>query len=311
MRNLIIVFVLFSVLFVQAADNKKRENVRINPDNNKSVFNFNAEKYNLLEQAEKETGDSIQAEQKRVSGVKAAFMSALVPGAGEFYTKSYWRAALFAALEIGFWTANIIYDNKGDKEDERMRAFGDEHWNERKYWAKIYKHAKDSNDNPWEWEDLTLEKFGEGEKEWWQINNSDFNDPVVLERLRDAESKLGTHTLPRTKTQQYYEMIYKYLHQFGVGWDDAPSFIYYDVHANITTTTPNINEYRDMRNLSNDYYEVATTMVSLVLANHLLSAIDAAIAAKQYNKKYHYSLHVGRRFTGSENVYTYGVNVTW
>lgn len=298
MRNLIIVFVLFSVLFVQAADNKKRENVRINPDNNKSVFNFNAEKYNLLEQAEKETGDSIQAEQKRVSGVKAAFMSALVPGAGEFYTKSYWRAALFAALEIGFWTANIIYDNKGDKEDERMRAFGDEHWNELKYWSKVY--AKAFEKGIWEGDQLS--------------DDDDYDDYTAenIEILRQKESEVGyTHTLPRTKTQQYYEMIYKYLHQFGVGWDDTPSFTYYDDHANITTTTPNINEYRDMRNLSNDYYEVATTMVSLVLANHLLSAIDAAIAAKQHNKKYHYSLHVGRRFTGSENVYTYGVNVTW
>ena len=299
MRNLIIVFVLFFALFVQAADNKKQENGRINPDNNESVFKFNAEKYNLLEQAEEETEKDVEAEQKRISGVKAAFMSALVPGAGEFYAKSYWRAALFAALEIGFWTANIIYDNKGDKEDERMRTFGDEHWSEQKYWSKVYDKAKTDTWHPFQVDENNI------------IVDDDYTAENI-ETLRQKESEVGyTHSLPKTKTQQYYEMIYKYLHQFGVGWDDAPSFNYYDEHANITTTTPNINEYRDMRNLSNDYYDVATTMVSLVLANHLLSAFDAAIAAKQHNKKYHYSLHVGRRFTGSENVYTYGVNVTW
>lgn len=299
MRNLIIVFVLFFALFVQAADNKKQENGRINPDNNESVFKFNAEKYNLLEQAEEETEKDIDAEQKRVSGVKAAFMSALVPGAGEFYAKSYWRAALFAALEIGFWTANIIYDNKGDKEDERMRTFGDEHWSERKYWSKVY--AKACEKGIWEGDPL---------------NDDDDYTAENIEILRQKESEVGyTHSLPRTKTQQYYEMIYKYLHQFGVGWDDVEKTFgdpdYYDYHENLTKVTPHIDEYRDMRNLSNDYYDVATTMVSLVLANHLLSAFDAAIAAKQHNKKYHYSLHIGRRFTGSENVYTYGVNVTW
>ncbi len=276
------------------------------------VFGFNRQKFRMMHAAgpqEEEAGGP-----KEKSGVRAAFLSALLPGAGEAYAGSWWRSALFVGLEIAFWSANVYYDNKGDKEDNRMREYGLEHWDEQKYWSKVYAEAVKMD--LWDKQTLDVVKVEvqtNGNKyEYERIADDDYTQ--YKDDLRRMESKLNyTHSLPESNThQQYYEMIYKYLHQFGVGWDDAPGFDFYDNTANILHVTPHIGTYRDMRNRSNDYYDTATTMVSLVLLNHLVSAFDAAIAVKQYNKKIRYSFNIDRRYYGvNEPVYTYGVKVSW
>lgn len=90
-----------------------------------------------------------------------------------------------------------------------------------------------------------------------------------------TDSVYLSHHLPDTKTDQYYEMIGKY-EQFSGGWVD------YD-------TTKNFSVYRDAyldkRRESNDLLNKATYSAMFSLANHILSAFDAAIAVKKYNKK--------------------------
>ncbi|MBN1407015.1 MAG: hypothetical protein JW956_04470, partial [Calditrichaceae bacterium] len=75
--------------------------------------------------------------------------------------------------------------------------------------------------------------------------------------------------------------------------------------------SPDIKKYRAMRNRSNDYFNTATTMLNLMLLNHVLSAFDAALAAKQFNKKINYSVRVNSQFDGIDQVTTYGLNVSW
>lgn len=302
MRNLLMfIFLLVGSVFT-AEHNLEAGSDIIQTDRLKNeVIHFNSTKYELnLQAAENYNQEMVEVHARR-SAVKAAFLSALIPGAGEVYAKSYWRAALFAGLEVALWTTNIIYENKGDDEDKLMRAFGDEHWSEHTYWSKLYKEAKADAELAGQVPDYTLD-----------ANNRllDFNSEMA-NTLRFLERELGyTHSLPETKTQQYYEMIYKYLHQFGVGWDDVPFLEYYDNVANLGNPTPNIKEYRSMRNRSNDYYETASTMLNLVLLNHLLSAFDAAIAVKQFNKKFNYAVRVDRQYYGLERVTTYGLYLT-
>jgi len=52
---------------------------------------------------------SPQIETHRKSPWLAAGMSVLVPGAGEFYTESYWKSAAFFAVEVAAWV--IAYTN--------------------------------------------------------------------------------------------------------------------------------------------------------------------------------------------------------
>lgn len=267
-------------------------------------FIFNQPKFALLQEVQNQDQQEFQTDAQRKSGIKAALFSAVLPGAGEVYTKSYLKAALFIALEIGFWTTNIIYENKGDVEDVHMKAFGDAHWSERRYWSKVYEQALAQGE--WSGSDPMVQVDENN------LISDAYYTPQVIAALRGKEAAIGyTHGLPTTKTQQYYEMIYKYLHQFGVGWDDAPSFSYYDDVANLKNPTPNISQYRSMRNRSNSYYETATNMVELALLNHLISALDAAWSARQFNNKVKYSLEFRQRKMNFERVNMYGLNISW
>ena len=259
---------------------------------------FNEEKFDLAHNFSDDE-ETFKTDKKEKSVALAAVFSAVIPGVGEIYSKEYWRAALFMGIEIGLWSGYFIYENKGDDMDATMRAFGDEHWLDRKYWAKVYTDA--SNLGIWQGDPLVLEDAPPpGSK---QISEADYNRYISYFQKLQYDPELGyTHQLPDSKTQQYYEMIYKYQHQFGVGWDDG---------STAEQLSPNVITYRDMRNESNDYYQAATTMVNFVLLNHLLSAFDAAFAAKKFNREIRLSLRAYPQYVGREVVSIYGLNVSW
>lgn len=268
-----------------------------------SCFDYNQERFAMLQEAADEVKVEVKEDIQKKSGLKAAFFSAVIPGAGQVYTKNYWRAALYAGLEIALWSANIIYNNKGDDVDVRMRAYGDEHWSEKQYWSFLNYKASEQG--------LPHYPFDENDPNKLLI---DYN-PDVADDLRHLEGDLGyTHVLPSTKTQQYYEMIYKYLHQFGVGWDDVMATFgdpfYYD-GGDFTVLTPNVATYRDLRNESNGYYDMANTMLMVILVNHVASTIDAAFSAKKYNEGLQYSFRASAQRVAGRSVNMYGVVLTW
>ncbi len=246
--------------------------------------------------------------EKKKSGVKAAFLSAAIPGAGEFYAGSYWKAALFAALEIGFWTGYFVYNKKGDDEDAKMIKFAEQHWSEEVYWSYVYQKAVEEG----RWNGDALSGYTDDQGRFVLNNITD----DLKRQLFELQDDIGfTHSLPLTRTQQYYEMIYKYLHQFGIGWDDVATYwgdpYFYENPYNLTKLTPNISKYRDMRDRSNSYYDMATTMASLVLANHLLSAFDAAWTVKKYNLRVSQAMRLHYDQWRSSPILTYGLKVTW
>ncbi len=310
MRKLInvLIFVLIAS-FAAIAGNSPTERPNFNP------LQLSSEKFALLHgqdttQMQKPALKTTAVNKK--SGVKAAFLSAFIPGAGEVYAKSYWKAAIFAALEIGLWTANVVYNNKGDDEDSKMRQYGDAHWSPKVYWSYVYKKAVDQG----LWSGQTLNGHTDAQGRF-VLDDQYFNQDLIRE-LYPLQDDLGfTHQLPLTKTQQYYEMIYKYLGQFGVGWDDVYQTFndpyYYEIDSHLGHLTPNISKYRSMRNLSNHYYDVATTMMSFVLANHLLSAFDAAWTVKKYNVRVSQAVRVKPYGYGwpQEPVVVYGLNIQW
>ena len=75
------------------------------------------------------------------------------------------------------------------------------------------------------------------------------------------------------KNQQYYEMIGKY-EQFVWGWDDVQAL------TDSTGKSENRLAYEDMRHDSNTYLKRAGYAAGFILLNHIVSAIDASIAAR-------------------------------
>lgn len=101
----------------------------------------------------------------------------------------------------------------------------------------------------------------------------DRRDSVYNSNLDDSL----THHLPEQKNHDYYEMIGKY-DQFVYGWDDVDS-TRDDVHST------HRGEYLNIRERSNRYLRWAGYGVGVMLFNRVLSALDAARAARRYNQR--------------------------
>lgn len=296
MKTLIALSIFFLFVTVSAADLQSSEAGH--------AVDYNLSRFALTQQAQQNEQEEMQHALEKKSGIKAALMSAVLPGAGEVYAKSYWKAALFAGLEAAFWSGVFIYTGKADDKDAEMRRYGNAHWSAQKYWSNIYRRAE--ADGEWTGGSLNVDNDG-------QL----YEDEIVryMDDLQAAETAIYSHSLPSTKTQQYYEMIYKYLHQFGVGWDDVVDEFgdpyFYDTQGNYKYPTSNVKTYRGMRNLSNDLYGIADKMVMLVMVNHLASMFDAAYTVKKYNRKINYSFRMKPLFNGSGYTNTYGFNLIW
>jgi hypothetical protein len=192
------------------------------------------------------------------SAILGALMSAVVPGAGEFYAKSYIKAAAFFLAEAGLWTFYAIQRANGDDKTDEYEAYANQHWD-------VYKYAA--------W--LKNENFSGAE-------NIDLSaDKETLRRQVNAvESVNFSHSLPEYGAQQYYEVIGKYK-SFIAGWSDASGV----TRANyISYSLPQVDSYMNTRQDANDFYDAGSTALNVVIVNHLLSAADAAWTVSIFNK---------------------------
>ncbi len=206
----------------------------------------------------------------------AAGMSLVVPGAGEFYAESYWKSALFLAVEVGAWVLAYQYDRKGDRQTDFFQNFANQHWSVVQYAQYTIDNLVDPSKRPYYEQNVFLP--GTGGLPPWQRVNWD-----VLNAMEREIGGFYSHTLPPYGEQQYFELIGKYP-QFNQGWDDANLTLppdYFVIKANLT---PRYLYYSEERGKANDYYRNATTFVTVALINHVVSAIDAAWSTSSYNR---------------------------
>jgi hypothetical protein len=146
---------------------------------------------------------------------------------------------------------------------------------------------------------------------WYLIQENYYNENMdqVISTLRQYEADKFSHRLPSSKTQQYYEMIGKYPHQFGAAWSDASFDMIYSGPDNITV---NNNFYMDMREQANRLYEKAQYGLMVALVNHVISAIDAGFTARSFNRE-HMKMEMSYRniIYKGEYVNMFGVNMKW
>ncbi|MBN2541518.1 hypothetical protein JXI42_01485 [bacterium] len=206
---------------------------------------------------------------KAIKSTKKAFLLSLViPGAGEYYCKSWIKGGVFTAAEIAFWVSYFSFLGKGDDKTDEYEAFADEHWIEDDYWDWLLESGKDTT--------------------WWE----------------SPESTWATEILPHDKDHDYYEMIGKYA-WFLVGWDDFteadkdtlimewnPFMTNRDEFKDSLVTIFNLEvsanrkEYASMRKDANDMYSIAKYFIGASIVNHILSAFDAAWSAKRFNDRF-------------------------
>jgi hypothetical protein len=204
----------------------------------------------------------------------AAGLSLAVPGMGEFYAGSYWKAAAFLALDVVAWSFAYSFDKKGDRQTDFFQDYANQHWSVVKY-AEYAATNLASKTKTYAWRKPGTESMSPYDHPWLQVNWDEIN------RMERDIAGYYSHTLPEYNSQQYYELIGKYP-QFNQGWDDAAAaFTYGD------PLTTRFLYYSEERGKANSFYESATTWVNVAIVNHLLSAVDAVWSAGIYNSNLH------------------------
>jgi len=230
----------------------------------------------------------------------AGAMSLAVPGSGEIYSQQYLRGALFIAAEAASWFFHISYGKKGDNQEVLFESYANAHYSVVRYtnWTLNHLAILSSNGSlPYSESQYAQLIYGTTTLPDPSKVPPPFSD-VHWDELNAMESDIGSvpgsgysHPLPFYNTQQYYELIGKY-NEFSRGWDDANPSDPRDQIVPLVSTSNEMFIYHDMRAQANNYYDVATTFASVIVANHILSAIDAFWAATQYNSSLHADIHI-------------------
>jgi hypothetical protein len=197
--------------------------------------------------------------------------SLVLPGAGQYRTEHYTKAAIFLAAEAAFAAYAIISDNTADKRTAEFQKYAEEQWSPVRYAQWINTHGA-ADYGPAASIDLN------------KVRDYDFSEINEWER---GLHKLGfSHSLPKFREQQYYELIGKY-NQFKFGWKDYPADIngipVSDGGRYDDMIPQQLLDYAVDRGKANDYYYAASFAVKALVINHVLSAFDAILSTASYN----------------------------
>ncbi|MEX2089656.1 MAG: DUF5683 domain-containing protein [Bacteroidota bacterium] len=220
----------------------------------------------------------------RKSPVQAALYSAVLPGAGEFYAESYWKAGGFFLAEVALWGWYVVNDSKGNDQTVLFQQYADLHWSVVSYVEWIERYITELNPDAGGTGGIITGNSG---PPWDRVDWAKLNE--LEERIGRRSGNGFTHRLPRRPDQQYYELIGKYP-QYAGGWDDGTNITPSDVTS--SNVSARFLEYSAMRGKANDFFNVASTMASLIVVNHVLSAFDAAWSASQYNSRLQLESHL-------------------
>ncbi len=239
---------------------------------------------------------------------KALMLSAIMPGAGQYYAGHNLRAAAFFTVEVLAWTGVIYYWNQGQKKDREFKTYADDCFSERKYRDKEYELAL----NP---------QYGDSgayhgtEPEWVEES---WND-----KIHYLPNQGFTHELPdyndrnasRSHDQQYYEMIGKYIHQFGFGWADAyldegllqdnPDTPYYDGRRLLS------ERYMDMRHESNLLLDYSSYAMQVAMLNHVAAALEASFSVRALKRQAKAQVGFRQIHYDGHPVVVGGLNFSW
>ncbi|MDQ7064012.1 MAG: DUF5683 domain-containing protein [candidate division KSB1 bacterium] len=201
---------------------------------------------------------------------RALLMSAVLPGLGQAYNKTYWRMGIYVGVEVASWFVYVDQTRLGRKLEDEFQQFADQYWSEDRYWAALSAES-----------------------------GIDIND---MARLREWERQNFSHHLPEEKNQTYYENIGKY-DQFNIGWVDA--------RAHRARDSQLREQYTFMRKDSNDAFENARLGATIVILNHIISALEAALTAHLQDQRVRGSVRIVPKRVNRDIVPALALRVTW
>ena len=255
----------------------------------------------------------------RRSAPLAFGMSALVPGAGQAYNRDWIKAAVAIAGEA---TVLILYTSWRKQGVDGRNAYETQahtHWSPVRYayWLNDYRQylnqlpdARPIDISPVEIS-ASLSSIDLAKPDTW-TQSEQLAVRSLIQEIRRVERAVYhgdtgaafSHVLPFFGEQQYYELIGKYF-QYAPGWDDYVALTrdgritWIDENGEFIAsiepeaggpgnTKSNVSDrfyrYADDHADANGYLRRASRVTALLVANHVIAAVDAAIFARLHNR---------------------------
>lgn len=223
--------------------------------------------------------------------------SAVLPGSSQAVHGKWLRAGIYAAIEVISITRNIHHNNKAKRLERQYYDFVDQNWSVVNYanWLIGYNEYYGNNAN-------LLDVWRSGASQSPTYTNSTDWSQVDLEKLRQLERNsiylttlpggsiqrdlAFSHVVPDYGSQQYYELASKY-YQFAPGWRDFDVMSTAEDIGRIQWNYDTISSLSAMwldgslqADRFNTQYRTASNWISLLIANHIISAFDGYFTAK-------------------------------
>lgn len=236
-------------------------------------------------------------------------LSALVPGAGQAYNRQWLKAGIMVAAEVALVTSYVVSKNRGDDGTTAYQSFAEKFWSPLRYasWLNDYTEHLEGQAGGTIADPIVISTLVQGvdftqSDSWSQAERSAVRD--LFDQIRAVEGQVYhpngasfSHKLPYFAEQQYYELVGKY-DQFAPGWDDygywqggEEAYDQY-IHPDHDELSARFVSYADDHGQANDYLRQASRISVLILANHFISAVDAAVFSKIHNDRVKASLQV-------------------
>ncbi len=231
---------------------------------------------------------------------KAMFMSLLLPGLGQAYTKKYWKTALFGVIEAAIIGFSVKFSVDGRDKKEEAREFADLHFEPGKFFRFYEDFEQYTAPDSMNVEDVSF-IFGESlesyKNKYTGIKDKSYDYKYRQDYDRDIGSSpfvqgwddCELHFDPVTGyTLDSAGYVYSYTHYssdtlWQVNMLDKKNGD--TIASGIYGYSSNQNKYNHMMSRSNHLYSVSGNILFLLLANHVISAVDAFISARAFNER--------------------------
>jgi hypothetical protein len=198
-------------------------------------------------------------------------LSAVLPGAGQWYAENKGMAVMYLSLEAVGIAGTLYFNHQGELGIEHYENYADQHWSVEK-WVDNYNPVSDASTH-------TATVYVDNRSYSPQIEN-DYN--AMMADIQD-----GYQQLRIVRDYHFYENIGKY-EQFKAGWDDwspgteDPG----DPLAGIPPLySENQSSYAQMRRDANQLLKISGYFGTALFFNHFISAIDAGFRIRRHHGK--------------------------
>ena len=261
-----------------------------------SIFPIASKAYSSLDGIEMES----KLDNKSVSKTFTSMaLSAILPGAGQYYLGAKTPAYIFIGIEAILLGTKLSLESEVNHKREQFREYANDHWSfsywiqNYEYWRNNLEHWDAFNGYPQIWEDNHSINFNSGGN-YYSSSGPEFQNFIYDLNLcsysssNDCLNQLTDQIVfyaPNDgviKDHNFYENIGKYSHFFA-GWDDATSGFYAykkPGSGEILAYSENKKKYWDLFEDADQVSKIVNYSLSAILVNHVSSIFHALLISK-------------------------------